>query len=346
MRRWRATLAGLVALLAAAAPARDGSAASASHQPVGWPIVPTDRPADMPVLDGSTDTVPDIVGRLYGPQALVIFTEGNNFPVLLGSEVLEPFRAWARADPRFAALALDNIVVVSLPQHLIVAMLRAGGIGLGNTTIEVGRAAGFYPDIVTAGAEPLRELRRAGVLEPEAQAFARSEGPALLVRKGNPAKVRDLRDLARPSIHIVLAGPSEAAPRGLFRAALVELMGAHGAELALAHETVMFPGRLGIQHRDVPYALAEGYAEVGILVRHLALYYARVLPDLVEMLPIPGAERFGSTIALARVVEPPHARAADAFMEYFLGIAEQLYPRYGFAAMAPGEYRRRIDLGD
>ena len=343
MRGSRAALLHLGVLLAAAALAGDGSAASAPQQPVAWPIL-TSRPPDMPVLDGHADTVPDIVGRINGPQALAIFTEGNHYPVLLGAEVLEPFRAWAHADPRFAGLALDNVVVVTLPQPIIVAMIRAGGIGLGNLTIEVSRAAGFYPDLVMAGIEPLRELRRAGVVEQEAQAFARSDGPALLVRKGNPDRVRGLRDLERPSIHVVLASASEPGARALYRTALEGLMGARDAARALAHETATFPGRLGIQHRDVLYALAEDYAEVGIIVRHLALYDARTFPDLVEMLPIPGAERYGATIALARVADPAHARAADAFAEYFLGVADRLYPRYGFATMAPADYRRRIDL--
>jgi hypothetical protein len=39
--------------------------------------------------------VPDIVGRIGAPIGLAIFTEGNHFPVLLGGEIVEPFRTWA-----------------------------------------------------------------------------------------------------------------------------------------------------------------------------------------------------------------------------------------------------------
>ena len=53
-------------------------------------------PADAPALNGHTDTVPDILGRLGAPIGLAIFTEGNHFPALLGGEIIEPFRAWAR----------------------------------------------------------------------------------------------------------------------------------------------------------------------------------------------------------------------------------------------------------
>jgi hypothetical protein len=36
----------------------------------------------------------------------------------------------------------------------------------------------------------------------------------------------------------------------------------------LGRETSEFPGRLGIQHRDVPFAVANGLADAGLLVRH------------------------------------------------------------------------------
>ena len=36
-----------------------------------------------PALNGHTDTVPDIVGRLGSRIDLAIFTEGNHFPALL-----------------------------------------------------------------------------------------------------------------------------------------------------------------------------------------------------------------------------------------------------------------------
>jgi len=49
---------------------------------VWQPMVPS--PADVPALNGHTDTIPDIVGRLGSRIDLAIFTEGNHFPALLG----------------------------------------------------------------------------------------------------------------------------------------------------------------------------------------------------------------------------------------------------------------------
>jgi hypothetical protein len=133
-------------------------------------------PADAPALDGHTDTVPDIVGWLGAPIGLAIFTEGDHFPALLGGEIIEPFRAWARAQAAHAGLALDNIVVVTLPQPMIVRMLLGGGLSLGNLTIEVSRASGFYPDIVMGGAAPLTQLRRRGWSKPRRPFLPETEG--------------------------------------------------------------------------------------------------------------------------------------------------------------------------
>ena len=80
--------------------------------------------SDVPALDGYTDTVPDIVGRLGARISLAIFTEGNHFPALLGGQIIEPFRAWARTQTRYAGLALDNPVAQGLGRQSAVSRPR------------------------------------------------------------------------------------------------------------------------------------------------------------------------------------------------------------------------------
>src|SRR5256886_6763211 len=128
---------------------------------IAWPVFARTTPG-MPTINGHTDTVPDIVGRI-GANDLVVFTEGNHFPVLFGGEVMQPFRDWAKADRRFANVRLEDIAVVTLPQPIIVAALRQGGLKLGNAIIEVSARSGFYPDIVMAGERPVRDFPRGGV---------------------------------------------------------------------------------------------------------------------------------------------------------------------------------------
>jgi hypothetical protein len=297
-----------------------------------------------PALNGHTDTVPDILGRLGAPISLAIFTEGNHFPALLGGEIIGPFRAWAKSQAQSAAVSLDNIVIVTLPQPMIVGMLLDGGISFGNLTLEVSRASGFYPDIVMGGAAPLTRLRKASIVDAEARIFARNRGLGLLVAAGNPCAIQGIEDVAPRESRVVMASESEPGARRQYVTALEAMAGAEAARSILAHEVRTFPGRLGIQHRDVLQAIAGHWADVGIIFHHLAQYFAATYPQLCETLPVPGADRFSSTIAMVTVVEPLRAAVAKAFAEFFLGVAREVYPRYGFATLENTEFGVAVEL--
>lgn len=310
---------------------------------VWQPMVPA--PADVPALNGHTDTIPDIVGRLGSRIDLAIFTEGNHFPALLGGGIIDAFRSWAKNHPDYAALPLDNIVIVTLPQPMIVSMLLGHAISFGHLTLDVSRTSGFFPDIVMAGATPLKALYKASMVEGKARLFARNRGPALVIPAGNPLGVHGLDDVARSDLRIVMASTSEPGARSQYIAALEGLLGQQPTQAILTRETVSFTGRLGIQHRDVPYAVASRAAHVGIIYAHLAQYYAAAFPQIFAKVTVPGAEQFSSTIALVTSVDPLRAAAAKAFSEYFLKAARDVYPRHGFAMMDAEEFGEEIALG-
>lgn len=312
-------------------------------EPLVWPVV-TKVPPGIRSFAGHTDTVPDIVGRIGSPPSLVIFTEGNHLMVLLGEDIVGAFPAWAKSQPQFADLDLDNIVVVTLPQPVVVQIISTGGIALGNLLLEVSRKSGFYPDIVMAGPEPLREIRKLGAIEPQARFFSRNRGPALLVRKGNPLGIHTLMDIARTGARIALPNAVEAAGRARARAAIEGLIGKSASDAVFAAETVDFPGRLGIMHRDLPEMVARSYADVAFAPYHLVSYWTRIFPTHFELISISGAEQFFAKIALARAVDPLRPRAATAFEEFFFGRARDVYPKYDFARMDDGEFGATLRL--
>jgi accessory colonization factor AcfC len=305
--------------------------------PLVWPVV---RPPEPGILsfDGHTDTVVDIVGRIGTPPGLVIFTEGNHLMVLLSQDIVGAFPNWAKTQPQYADLNLDNVVVVTLPQPMVVQIVRTGAVTLGNLTINFTRASGLYPDIVMGGPAPLRELHKLGVLQLQARYFSRNRGRALLVRKGNPLKIRGLADVARTGARVAQADLAEASAHAGNRAAIEGLIGKPASDAFFAHEVEHFPGRLGITHRDVPEMIARGYADVGLTQYHLISYWARTFPNQFELVPIAGAERFSVKIAFGRVIEPLRPRAAKAFEEFFFDQARAVYPRYDFAWMTDDEY--------
>jgi len=312
-------------------------------EPLVWPVVTKPQPG-APAFAGHTDTVPDIVGRIGTPPGLAIFTEGNHLMALLSDDIVVAFPSWAKAQPRYAGLDLENIVVVTLPQPLVVQMIRTGAIALGNLALDISRRSGFYPDIVMGGPDPLRELRELGVVGPQARFFSKNRGLALLVPKGNPLGIRGLADVARSGARLAQPDAVEAAARVRYRAAVEELIGKPAADAFFAAEVERFPGRIGITHRDVPEMIARGYADVGITQYHLVSYWTRIFPDRFELVPIAGAERIFVKIALARVVDPLRPRALEAFEEFFFSRARDVYPRYGFARMDDGEYGASLAL--
>jgi extracellular solute-binding protein len=331
---------GTVLGFAAAANA-ETPASPVSFGPLVWPNEGKSQPG-IRSLDGHTDTVLDVVGRIGTPASLVIFTEGNHLMVLSSAEIVGGFPSWAKLQPQYADLDLTNIVFVTLPQPILLEMIRSGGVALGNLTLDVSRSSGFYPDIFMGYPEPLRQLRRLGVIGPEARFFCKNRGVALLVRKGNPLGIHGLPDVVRPGIHIAL--PDAGDVRAKCRAAADALLGEPVANALFAAEVGLFPGRLGIMHRDLPEMIARGYADVAFTWRHLVSYWARIFPDQFECIEVAGAEPYFTQIAFGSVVDPLRPRTTKAFDEFFFSRARDVYPQYDFARMNDNEYAATVAL--
>jgi Bacterial extracellular solute-binding protein len=327
---------GFVAMAKAETPACQLSAG-----PLVWPHAAKRQP-EIRSFGGHTDTVLDVVGRIGTPASLVIFTEGNHLMVLSSNDIVGEFPTWAKSRPQYADLDLTNIILVTLPQPILLEMIRTGGVALGNLTLDVGRSSGFYPDIFMGYPEPLRQLRRWGVIGPEARFFCKNRGVALLVRKGNPLGIHGLTDVVRAGVQIAL--PDAGDVRAKCRAAAENLLGEPAANALFAAEVGTFPGRLGIMHRDLPEMIARGYADVAFTWRHLVSYWARIFPDQFESIEVPGAEPYYTQIAFGCVVDPLRPRAMKAFDEFFFSRARDVYPQYDFARMDDSEYGATMAL--
>ena len=309
-------------------------------EPLVWPIV-AKLPAGIRSFVGHTDTVLDVIGRLGAPPSLVIFTEGNHLMVLSSEDIVGAFPAWAKSQPQYASLDLNNVILLTLPQPILVQMVRTGGVALGNLIVEVSRSSGIYPDLFMGYPEPLRQLRQMGVIEPRARFFCKNLGVALLGRKGNPLGIHGLADAIRSGTRIAL--PDSGDVRAKCLAATEALLGKSAADTLVKAETT-FPGRLGIMHRDLPEMVARGYADVAFTWRHLVSYWARIFPDHFEIVAVPGAEPFSTQIALARVENPLRSGAMKAFDEFFFSRARDVYPRYDFARMNDNEFGAALKL--
>jgi hypothetical protein len=181
------------------------------------------------------------------------------------------------------------------------------------------------------GSEPLERLATVGIIERRATVLARHRGLGLLLAN-RLAHIADLDGFASRVGRVVLASDSEPMARNQYVATLRKLIGTQATSRLLAREVGVVPGRLGIQHRDVPYALLNDLADGGIIFAHLAQFCASSFPDALRAVPVPAAA-LGGDIALARVAgeRPP---IADAFARFFLAAARTAYPDGGFSPLS------------
>jgi hypothetical protein len=338
-RTFLGTTLGATALNACNARSAGAVRQNAVPEPLVWPLVAKPQ-AGIRSFVGHTDTVLDVIGRLGTPPSLVIFTEGNHLMVLSSDEIVGAFPLWAKSQPQYANLDLTNIILTTLPQPILVQMIRGGGVALGNLTLDTSRSSGFYPDIVMGYPEPLRQLRRMGVIESQARFFCRNRGVALLVRKGNPLGIHGLADLARTGVRIALPDSGDVRAQCLAAEAQLEKP---AANVLVAADT-NFPGRLGIMHRDLPEMVARGYADVAFTWYHLVSYWARAFPNHFEFVAVPGVEAFFTKIAFAATANALRPEAAKAFDEFFFARARDVYPRHDFARMDYNEFGAPLGL--
>ncbi len=293
---------------------------------MNWPLVGPER--DIPTLRGHTNTVPDVVGPIDGSARLTLFTEGNHFPALFPL-LFDAFPGWS-TEQGITALTAGDILAVTLPQGMILDALLRKGLRLGDAVMPIGEDKSVYPDIVMAGTGAFPKLAAAGIVHGALTVFARHKGMGLLLRRGTGLNGLSLAQVAARRPRVVLASFHEADAREQYRQTLDALLGPAGTAAFLGGEVTDFPGRLSIQHRDVPYALIHQLADVGLIFAHLARYYAEAFPEALAWTDLPGAEAFGRVIAMAATRKPASAER-DAFMAFFPAAARRHYPAKGFA---------------
>jgi hypothetical protein len=157
------------------------------------------------------------------------------------------------------------------------------------------------------------------------------------------AQISDLEGFRSQVQRLVIATEAEAGARNQYVATLNKLVGEDAAKEIMTREVRTFGGRMGIQHRDVPYAVINGIADGGIVFSHLASFYAGRYPEKLRYVAVPAAEAFGQEIAVARSTSKREP-AAEAFLRFFMEIARTAYPANGFAATTTFEYGKELDL--
>jgi molybdate transport system substrate-binding protein len=261
------------------------------------------------------DDLADFHGDLNGSK-LVLFVGGNYYFAM--APLVETFES---AHPEYKG----RLFWETIPPGLLAEQMKAGGtISVGNMTFKV------KPDAYFAGLKKVQELITDGTLQGPAVPYV-TNTLAIMVPKGNPAKITGLADLGRPGVTLAMPNPEFEGISRQIKAALVK---SGGDELARAvYDTKVKDGSTvltHIHHRQTPLFLMQHRAEAGVTWQSEAAFQEQAGHPIGHV-DIPAKDNATAIYAGAVVNGAAHPEAAKAWLDFIRSPkALQIFERYGF----------------
>ena len=263
------------------------------------------------------ENLPDFHGNPLDAK-LVLYVGGNYFFAL--APLVKLFEE-QNADLK------GRIFWETLPPGVLVKQMDAGGtITVGNMTLTV------KPDAYLAGLAAVQRLVDSGKLEGPAVPYV-SNILAIMVPKGNPAKVTGLADLARGTLRLAMPNRET---EGVADQIVVSLRKAGGDALVdTVYGAKVRDGSTyatAIHHRETPMFLMQGRADAGVTWRSEALFQEQA-GHPIDHVDIPAALNTTGVYAGAVVKGAAHPEAAKAWLAFLTSPgALKIFERYGFDA--------------
>lgn len=249
------------------------------------------REERVTILDWPEETIPaggDIPGWTHAgsnllldfhgdPTAarLAVFSDGNHHMALA-----EALAAFYRRNP-----AVKEIFYATTPPGPLVQLATGGRLRIGNFTLAV------RPHVFISPPHVLDGLVEKGLMHAH-WPFVRNQGSVLLVRRGNPANIRNAADLAREGVRLFISNPrAERVSYQGYADTLSALAAREGGDLGFIAPDSGDPRVVfgtAIHHREAPRAVAAGQADAAVVYYHLALRYTRIFPDMFDIVPLGG----------------------------------------------------------
>jgi molybdate transport system substrate-binding protein len=160
---------------------------------------------------------------------------------------------------------------------------------------------GVQADVIaTADEETMGELKSAGLLEEPPQLFALNE-LAIIVEAENPRNVRELADLADPSLKVVLA--AEEVPAGAYARQSLQAAGVEVQPVSLEEDV-----------KAVVSKVSLGEADAGIVY----VTDAKAADSAVSSVPIPEEHNVIARYPIAVLKDAPNQNHAEDFVALVL----------------------------
>ncbi|MEB3205093.1 MAG: substrate-binding domain-containing protein [Candidatus Sericytochromatia bacterium] len=295
-----------------------------------FPVVPPGRDSDLRWMDRDGRGITGISALSAMASAdLVVWVAGNQYFAM--DAVMAGFRAKHPG---------TSIGLLTLPPGLLLDALEAGGLRYG------GRTWPGRPDVYgTVGQGYLDRLRKGGFAQ-ECRTYAHNE-LQLMVAKGNPLGIRDLRDLTRPGVRSSLPNPLD---EGIMRFHGKPILSRLGLWKTLSDDRDCracepAPGHwfTAVHHRETPDRIDQGKSDVGLVWRTEVLEAVRAGRP-VEGIALPPEQNAGDEVAYTAspIIGSRHPRTAAMWLEHLTSPeGQQAYQSFGFAPATPEERKPR-----
>ncbi|MEB3299300.1 MAG: substrate-binding domain-containing protein [Candidatus Sericytochromatia bacterium] len=227
---------------------------------------------------------------------------------------------------------------MTLPPGLLPEALEAGGLRY------AGREWPGRPDIYgTVGQGYLDRVKR-GRLAIEKRTYAHNQ-LQLMVPRGNPLGLKDLRDLSRPGLRTSLPNPLDEGIMRFHAKPVLERLGLWSSLSAnrdcRACEPVPGHWFTAVHHRETPERIALGLSDAGIVWRtevEEAIRAGRAL----EGVELPADQNAGQDVAYTAMalVDCRHPEAATRWLEHLASPeGQEAYVSFAFAPATETERR-------
>jgi len=153
------------------------------------------------------------------------------------------------------------------------------------------------PSVAVGPKKVMDKLKAAHLIKGKAIPIIQNQGNVLLVRAGNPKNIKTIWDLGRDDVKIVTSNPqTEPGSFGNYSNTIFNIAKNADSE---KNATILFNRIFNkdkhkwvsghrIHHREVPQAIVDGHADVGMMFYHLALYVKSRFPKQFDIIPLGG----------------------------------------------------------
>ena len=256
------------------------------------------------------ENVPDLFGDINDPQ-LVVFFAGNQFMCI--DDLLAGFK---NQYPQY-----QRIFAETLPPEILAKQIEGGSITIGNMRITL------KPDIYTGGKSRINLLKDY-FADTVTYAFNKL---AIMVQKGNPKNIKNIKDLGRKDIKISMPNPAfedigKLIEQVYFKAGGDELK--NTIMITKVKDSTTYLTQ--IHHRQSPMRILYNQSDAAP-VWFSEAYYQQMINHPVELVNIPDRENVTASYIAGILKTAPHPQAAKDFLKFLSSpIAKAIYKKYGF----------------